>query len=145
MAKLTTDWSAIITSAPLNKDAAVARDGKGEEFIPRKNLESPGFLRRDAPFKTKPYPGRALGKEDLTGQRFNKLTVIGYLAEQPSNNSGRWVVRCVCGYYEIRKGKALKSPKYQERASCSLCDYNKELREGRAGIEFPKIDAGRRA
>jgi hypothetical protein len=137
MARLTTDWSAIITSSPLNKDAAIARDGHGESFEPAGMKLKPDFKRHDAPFKMKPYTGCG---QDFTGQKIGRLTVIG-CADMPSKDHGaRWVVRCICGYYEIRRSGTLSKPDYAARAKCSVCDYTAEMLKGNTGGAFPKID-----
>jgi hypothetical protein len=46
---------------------------------------------------------------ELVGRRFGKLIVMG-LSTVPtadSGRSGRWVVRCDCGAYEVRRRAAL--------------------------------------
>lgn len=42
---------------------------------------------------------------DISGMKVGRLSVIGYSAEF----SGKWVCRCACGMYCLRKAKALTS------------------------------------
>lgn len=53
---------------------------------------------------------------DLTGQRMGRIAVIG-LAE---GVNGRWVCRCACGVYLIRKTPAL-TPKHTSAHACDQC------------------------
>lgn len=43
--------------------------------------------------------------KNLGGMKFGRLTVIGYSSE----HSGKWVCRCSCGMYCLRRAKALTS------------------------------------
>lgn len=40
---------------------------------------------------------------DVVGKRRDRMTVLGYAAEQGSKTKTRWVVRCDCGNFEHRK------------------------------------------
>lgn len=128
----TTNWDAVIASAPLNKDAAVARDGKGTHWTPEMKL-SRGKVRHFAPIPTKPLKMMYMAT-NLTGLRVGKLTVVG-LADFPERNKKRpaaWVVRCVCGYYETRTAKALRNPAFvATNHECDECRYLTELKAGR--------------
>jgi hypothetical protein len=49
---------------------------------------------------------------DLTGLRRGSLTAIGMLDKTaagygPAGGDGRWVVRCDCGRYEVRRARSL--------------------------------------
>jgi hypothetical protein len=128
-----TAWDKILTSAPLNADAAKARDGKGEHWTPE--VHRPDTARRShAPFPMKRVKAMYAGA-DITGLVVGKLRVVG-LADIPGKSKKQpaaWVVRCVCGYYETRSAKALRSPEYAAsgRAMCTECDYLTELKAGR--------------
>lgn len=60
---------------------------------------------------TRPFSRNAIAIQEppidaphIIGKRRDRLTVIGYAAEQSeSKNTTRWVVRCDCGNYETRK------------------------------------------
>lgn len=45
---------------------------------------------------------------DMSGRRFGRITVIGYSKDFP----GKWVCRCACGVYCLRKGRALRSAEH---------------------------------
>lgn len=109
MSMRTSNWDAMIASAPLDKQAAMIRDGRG-------GAED---IKIDNCYKEQPalraYTG---GSEDITGQRFGRLTVVGL-----SDINGSWVCRCDCGHYARQKLKALRSQAEKGRAECGLCDY----------------------
>jgi len=53
---------------------------------------------------------------DYTGFEVGSLKVLG----MSRSVKKRWVVRCICGNYELRKSMALKFG--GERSRCSVCD-----------------------
>lgn len=117
-------WDKIVSSAPVNKDAAVARDGSGEHFEPDMRLAR---LRWDAPPPTKPVPDCPSAK-GFVGIKFGRLTVVGLYAGEVSKKEGaRWVVRCACGAYETRRAKAIRNP-INAHDRCSHCEYLERLR-----------------
>lgn len=127
-------WDKVVSSAPINKDAAIARDGGGTSWTPERALEA-SFVRSHAPIPIKPR--KATWMLDLTGLKVGKLTVLG-VADFPNRSErspAAWVVRCVCGYYETRKAKTLRKPGYAERAACSECHYVAELKAGRVQLK----------
>jgi len=129
-------WDRIITSAPLDKQAAIVRDGKGEHFTPQMRLEDTK-VRQIAPPPMRPNPPNA---EDLTGQRFGRFAVIGRSADKPA-----WVVRCACGWYEHRNARALKTAGPADLASmmCTECCYVERVKAGL--VLSPNERAARRA
>src|SRR5690242_129619 len=42
---------------------------------------------------------------DLTGTAIGRLKVLGIATEVEVTKGSRWVVRCVCGAYEVRRAK----------------------------------------
>lgn len=48
-------------------------------------------------------------KNDLTGQVFTRLTVIGYAGRQKSNGNSLWKCRCICGNVKVIDSNALQS------------------------------------
>lgn len=84
---------------PINATAAMVVSN-GTHFNSSKKIQE---LESDIPHETKKIP---FGVEDLTETRFGRFTVKGLFAFK----KGRWVVRCVCGIYSIRKAKAIKNP-----------------------------------
>jgi len=71
---------------------------------------------------------------DLTGIKSGRLSVLG-MAVDVSANGTRWVVRCVCGAYELRRTRYIKACAAGEKTGnnepmCESCSYTKKLRQG---------------
>ena len=66
-------------------------------------------------------------KEDLTGQKFGRLTVIGQ-ADRDKRNKVRWLCECECGNMTITYGYILKEGKTKS-CGCLLKDHIKKLNE----------------
>ena len=62
--------------------------------------------------------------EDLTGARQGKLTVVGF----SEGLKARWVVKCECGFYEIRTTQAIKNPN-NGNDCCSECHMKPAMPE----------------
>lgn len=126
---LTTAWDRVITSTPLNKDAAVARDGKGETYTPRispttHRWEGPPQLKRIDPAILASTAGFAPGK------RFGRLLVLGVWAGSNPKKNSVWVCRCDCGAYEGHKARALGLGNVDR---CDVCrDLQRLQMRGRA-------------
>ena len=116
----TVDYDALATSAPLNKDAALARDGRGSHWDPKIPKTQAHW---DAPPPMKPPP---VDRENFTGRTFGWLTVVGYYDSHKKVGS-RWVVRCRCGDYETRSGKAVRNSAAD--ACCYECGAALDLRK----------------
>lgn len=56
------------------------------------------------PIRTKPVPDNI---EDLTGHKRGALTVVGYYGDHRDGHH-RWVVRCDCGCFTVRRARTLK-------------------------------------
>ena len=63
--------------------------------------------------------------QDLTGVRFGRLTVIGLHAH--TQDKVRWVVKCDCGNYNLRKTKAIRN-KNNSEDRCYDCRNKRYLR-----------------
>jgi hypothetical protein len=61
-------------------------------------------------------------EHDLTGKKFGNLTVIGYSLYQSKGNGRRskWVVKCTCGYYEVRSRFSLIQGGVKNCTKCNL-------------------------
>src|SRR5262245_17548950 len=72
-----------------------------------------------------PLPMRAVPPHspDLSGLRCGRLVVVG-LARKP----GRWVCRCVCGYYTLRRPCELRARRGRFDDSCERCRHVDGLR-----------------
>jgi hypothetical protein len=124
----TTNFDALATAAPLDRQASVVRDGSGDSY----ERALPGLVVRrwDAPPRLKPLtdPSHRLLLQQYTGQRVGRLTILGVWADAPvgKNRKAIWVVRCLCGYYEGYKfGSIFKIP---AEACCSHCRQTENLR-----------------
>ncbi|MCO7563552.1 hypothetical protein NJI34_00225 [Pseudomonas sp. S 311-6] len=82
---------------PINGTAArVIARGESFEYRP---LESEVCSSTPLPIKL-----ASADLQDLTGTKFGRLTVVGYSADK----SRRWVCRCSCGNYVLRRTKAVE-------------------------------------
>lgn len=99
----TTNFDAVVASAPLNRTASVVRDGSGEHWDP--------VVRATQAHWTSPPPMKSppTVAPDLTGATTGRLRVVGYYGSSKKSGS-RWVVRCTCGDYELRRSKAITNP-----------------------------------
>lgn len=128
----TTEWDRVVSSAPQNAQAAVVRDGSGDQWQAdwRNVFAAPPSMRK---------PPNDPCFTDLTGRRFGRLTVVGLSARKASKDKGsRWVCRCVCANYGIFTIKALKRGK---AFACQACEYWEWLRDGRPNAKNPDATA----
>jgi hypothetical protein len=61
--------------------------------------------------QTRPIPHAAFtspGFTNLEGTTFGCFEVVGYLGKVGSQRNARWLVRCMCGRFECRTGKAIR-------------------------------------
>jgi hypothetical protein len=75
---------------------------------------------------------------DLTGSNFGKFTVFG-LAAKSSHDGARWVVKCQCGYYELRSTKSVRLARSTDM--CAWCIRTKIIKEKDAGITRKRAKA----
>ncbi len=101
---------------PINKMAAFSYI-KGEEYKVRQN---PTMKQLDNPPKIKSFPGPK--EHDLTGFGYSRLEVIGYYGGMASPAGSLWVVRCVCGVYELRRSKPIKKHNPDKMYRCMQCE-----------------------
>lgn len=117
----------ILTSVPIDKTAA-RQLSKGEHWEPdvkitQRHWDTPPKLRK-----------KYKGSHSLIGVRSGRLTVVGYFGRKQSPNgktkgaqSQLWLVKCDCGDFETRTGKALKKKKSgQDR--CENCQYFERMK-----------------
>ncbi len=129
------DFDTIAPLMPFDKTASqVSARGVSFEWQPEPHVTHRGD----------PIPYRAPTADDLakpeyrnlTGAKIGRLTVLGVSAEPQSSNGQRWVVRCVCGSYELRRAKAIKKAldggwTGDDPPMCDCCMYTQKLRAGR--------------
>jgi hypothetical protein len=120
MTRLTMNFDAIAAAAPLDAQASVVRDGSGEHY----EVTVPAHIEHyTAP--PRPQMPRPEGVEDLTGFQRGRFTVIRY--HSPTGCGGKWLVRCACGDYELRRAKAIRKGDEQDM-SCFRCVHTDALR-----------------
>jgi hypothetical protein len=107
----------IVASVPLNRTAAaVVNEREGTHWTPEIDPNIPHFA---TPPPMRPIPP---DMESLVGRQFDRLTVVGLSVPRKSRHPwAQWVCRCTCGYYELRRGKALLDHKGREPQMCARC------------------------
>lgn len=72
------------------------------------------------PYPTRPIPPSPTAKitSALIGMRYGRMQVIGLSRDI----LGRWVVRCACGIYTLRRFSAIRNPE-NNNDCCSECHY----------------------
>ena len=105
-----TDFDRIIGSGPANATAAKVTS-RAEHWEPATPLP-PGMQHWKAPPPMKRFIVNPASPEhvDLTGKKFGRFTVVGFLDDDGGgkNRGCRWVCRCVCGDYEAKSTKAIR-------------------------------------
>lgn len=123
----TTNFDAIAAAAPLDRQASVVRDGSGDLYEAPKSATQAFWTAPPEP--EGPLPP---GVEDLSGRAFGQMRVIRYHKRNPKTGS-LWLCRCVCGGYELRRGKIVRESggKGDGGGCCHQCDRVRRMREGR--------------
>jgi hypothetical protein len=132
MSRLSSDFYAVAPLYPSDKVAArVAGRGEHFEFTPPEN-----HTHSDLPIATRAPTPRELSDPfftNWTGTAIGRFLVTGIMAESPEDHK-RWVVRCVCGCYEIRKSKFIKKsvdkPSLLHTPMCGWCAKTRDLQRG---------------
>lgn len=103
---------------PINSTAArVVSRGEHFEFSP---YQASGDS--DLPLPIRPITQQmrdSLGFTDLTGMVVGRLKVVGLAEGKP----GRWVCKCACGTYTVRKGRSIR----EGTVASSPCDQCYQL------------------
>lgn len=104
--------------APVNRTAARVLS-PGEEYIPNKKVMAgdADYLEVTA-LDALQGEARRLAMQ-WRGHRYGRMTVIGLSATV----AHRWVVRCACGVYTLRKLKAIRNP----ANSWDACEHCRHL------------------
>lgn len=112
------------TSTPINMQA-VRSFLPGEHWNP-KIKHAFGYFESDTPLITTRPPKDV---PQLTGVKFGKFTVIGWLGKlgEGKNAIPQWLVRCVCGWYESRTTRAIRNP-VNSIDACRLCRKLHEMK-----------------
>lgn len=79
-------------------------------------------------------------KNDLTGQRFGRLTVIKEAKKKPGNNNRRWLCQCDCGNTCEVFGQNLRT-KHTKSCGCALTDMlqKRNTTHGQEGTRLYRI------
>lgn len=130
------EYTRIIKGEPIDKVARrVLQRGTHHDFVP-----DPTEQWTDIPLETKPFPATCSPSENLTGMKFGRVTVIGLSVipnrRHKGNGSSRgnggkgpkWVVRCACGYYTIKRSRTLLYGESVGALMCSRCFDNEQRR-----------------
>lgn len=103
---------------PVDKLAAMVTR-PGIDFIPNKKI-----VTQESPFPIKTWP--VVLEPDYRGYQFGRFTVIGVLFEEGNlikiGVTRKWVVKCVCGTYAVRRQKSLINPK-NHKDRCERCRH----------------------
>lgn len=121
-----------LTAVPIDKKTAVVAFSKGESFSP-KIIDHRVLDGRTSPKSTN-YPLKKFDgitfREDFTGKRYGRLTVIWL--HHIGRRSDKWVVRCDCGKYELRKPEKLETLiKAGASLADEMCDFCKIANQDR--------------
>lgn len=121
-----TNWDAVAAAAPLDAQASMVRDGSGDHWEAKIPQHYQRWATPPAPEAVFPFSNGV----DLTGRFMGRLQVVRYHA--PGKEGGRWLVRCPCGYYELRRAKAIKANQNADHA-CFECERVNVLRKRASG------------
>jgi hypothetical protein len=118
------------TRAPLHETGPFAPADRvaARVMLPGVNYD-PAFTRSqltwDRP-KLKPHPYPGDDANNLTGRRFGRLVVLGYV-DTDKRTGARWLVRCDCSMFTVRRSRALKGGQ-PDALRCNDCGYQLHLR-----------------
>ena len=121
-----TNWDAVAAAAPLNAQASIIRDGSGDLWEAKTPQHYQRWAAPPAPEAVFPFSNGI----DLTGYPMGRMRVVRY--HGAGKEGGRWLVRCPCGYYELRRAKAIKANLDPDHA-CFECARIVVLRKRASG------------
>jgi hypothetical protein len=106
----------VISSKPVDRTARLVT-GPGE----RHDIKIPPHIPdQSGPPRLTVFPDK--NEYNITGQKFGRLTVIGFSGDHGST----WVVRCSCGMYSLRRAKTLRRNGREQM--CWTCSQNAVIR-----------------
>jgi len=113
----------VVTSSPVDSTAArVMRQGDNFESARR---IPPTRFHSDTPTQTYPFIG--LREHDMTGVRWGSFVVIGWVGKLNPKKKSCWLVRCLCGRYEMRHANVMAKPP-STGSQCHHCETTLQLR-----------------
>jgi hypothetical protein len=120
----TMNFDAIAAAAPLDAQAGAVRDGRGDHWVA---IVPDDVEHWSAP--PLPEHERPADVPDISGLVVGCLTVVRYHRTRPSGSQrSRWLVRCQCGDYELRRTRALAAPAFPGEMMCFACQAVETLR-----------------
>lgn len=111
-------WDAVLASAPLNSTTGRVTSRKADAYTPNAKVVSDEW---DGPPAFKAFVAANAQQIDLSGHRFGRLVVVGYLGD------GKWCCRCSCGKYVSRSQKAALNPANAQIDRCTICRHTAYL------------------
>lgn len=126
------DLSTMAPLVPINRDA-LSSLAKGEGYDFR-----PSVLHSRSPLPWRLSTERELDNPtwvELFGEVIGRLTVVGLYDGPQEVKKTRWVVKCVCGAYELRSPAFIKKcldgrNPGDDEPMCSWCNHTNKLRKG---------------
>ena len=120
-------------SKPIDKQTTIVTFPNVKDwYIPQKKLGCHYISK--IPIDTKKFIDTGKTGTDLTGIRFGRLIVIGYLGRpNKKKRNGRWLVKCDCGFYTIKSTSCLKKNKGDDSIMCIYCKDNEFIKRGAKG------------
>jgi hypothetical protein len=112
------DFDDLFAMTPVNRLAGRVTAGSSTCYEPKKKVTA---TESETPFPLRHLDYQVKNSQDfvdLTGVKFGRLTVIG----MHLNLNGRWVCRCTCGRYVVRRKKAIQNSE-NSGDRCSLCQH----------------------
>ncbi len=127
-------WDRVLTSVPINKQAAMG-SARGEHWEP---MFDDVHGRSDLPLPMKEYRGPP--EKNLVGTVMGRITIVGY-SHSTKKWGSKWVGRCTCGTYELRRRASIERNADPDHA-CMRCERSKVLSK-RACVGHPAWRAAR--
>lgn len=148
-------FAKLLTAAPVNKAAALAvHVGPTRVFSVIDYPDSyhhrrvcwkldPRF-RREASEITVGLPDNRTKVQNLVGNKYGQMTVVGRLHPEEMKplrrhgiRNGQWVVRCLCGRYELQNTSGVISGRRSKCGRCAAIDHRGSWKRGSVA---PDID-----
>lgn len=114
---------------PINKTAALVVS-RGCHFSPSMILPECRETWDVPPYALGKKPPKG-GSKNILGAQRGFLTVVSYVGGKRSRygapetaQGGRWLVRCACGRYEIRRGRNMRKPEFD---ACIFCSQERKI------------------
>jgi hypothetical protein len=108
----------LLASRPVNQ-AAARTMGRGVHYEPDKVIAQRHWSAPPPTIPAAQVKDPAGTFVDLSGIKFGRFVVIGYLGKLNPKKAALWLVRCACGDYESRASKAIRNPENRGDRCCN--------------------------